>query len=120
MPKALRDAGWALETMDERYSPLASMRVADATWIAEASSRGDVLLTKDLAVARNPLEAHAIWGSRARVFGLANANIGMPWMAEWFLSHEEEIVDMALRASGPYVVAVNAQARLRRVRLVHL
>lgn len=119
LPKALRDAGWVLETMDERYGSPTSMRVSDTQWIAEASSRGNVLLTKDLAVARNPLEAQAIWAYQARVFGLSNANIGMPDMAEWFLSQEERIVEMALRASGPYVVAVSGQAGLRRVRLAH-
>lgn len=94
------------------------MRLSDAQWIGEATIRGDVLLTKDLAVARNPLEAQAIWAHGARVFGLANANLGMPQMADWFLAQEESIVAMALRAPGPYVIAVTMK-HLRRVRLAY-
>ena len=57
VPGALRAAGWVLETMDERYGVQHSQHISDTQWIEEATSNGDVLLSKDLRIARNPLEA---------------------------------------------------------------
>ena len=67
VPQTLRDAGWALETMDERYGKDGSQHVQDTQWIEEATLAGDDLLGKDLAIARNPLEAQVIYMSSARV-----------------------------------------------------
>jgi hypothetical protein len=52
VPDALRQAGWTLETMDERYGKTPSQEVKDTQWIEEATLTGDVLLCKDLAVAQ--------------------------------------------------------------------
>jgi hypothetical protein len=52
VPEALRQAGWMLETMDERYGKAESQKIKDTQWIEEASLAGDVLLCKDLAIAR--------------------------------------------------------------------
>jgi hypothetical protein len=71
VPDALRQAGWTLETMDERHGKTQSQQVKDTQWIEEATMAGDVLLCKDLAVAHNPLEAQVIYMSSARVFGRA-------------------------------------------------
>ena len=56
VPRALRAAGWTLETMDERYGADQSQSIQDAQWIEEATLAGDVLLCKDLAITQNPLE----------------------------------------------------------------
>ncbi|WP_173078320.1 hypothetical protein [Phytohabitans rumicis] len=112
----LRQAGWDLVTMDERYGVTASQSVSDEDWIAEAASRGEVLLCKDLAIARNQLEAEAVFRADARVFALANANITGIAAAECFLAHEVTIWSMARRVPGPYVVSVST-GRLRRCRL---
>lgn len=52
VPRALRAAGWALETMDERYGTDRSQNIQDTQWIEEATVAGDVLLCKDLAIAQ--------------------------------------------------------------------
>lgn len=44
VPEALRRAGWALETMDERYGKKESQEIKDPQWIEEASLNGDVIL----------------------------------------------------------------------------
>jgi hypothetical protein len=54
VPRALRAAGWTLETMDERYGADQSQHIQDTQWIEEATLVGDVLLCKDLAIAQNP------------------------------------------------------------------
>jgi len=46
VPRALRAAGWMLETMDERYGAGQSQSIRDAQWIEEATLAGDVLLAQ--------------------------------------------------------------------------
>lgn len=88
VPRALRAAGWVLETMDERYGADRSQEIQDAQWIEEATLRGDILLCKDLAIARNALEAQVIYMTSARVFALSSASLAGPVMAQWYLGNE--------------------------------
>ena len=119
VPQALRAAGWQIETMDERYGVEPSQLISDVQWIEEATLAGDVLLAKDLRIARNVLEATAVYQTSARVFALARRDIDGPTMAQYFLDNESRIMSMAGRAAGPYVVAVSREG-LRRVRLNHM
>ena len=119
VPQGLRQAGWTLETMDERYGKAVSQEIHDAQWIEEAALAGDVLLCKDLAIAHNPLEAQVVYMTSARVFALSRANLSGPDMARWYATHEAKIVATALRADGPYVMSVNPLYGLRRVKLAY-
>lgn len=119
VPQALRDAGWVLETMDERYGKDESQNIEDTRWIEEATLAGEVLLCKDLAIAHNPLEAQVVFMSGARVFGLSNASLSGRVMAEWFLDHEARIIHAALRINGPFFMSVNPSYSLRRVGLAY-
>ena len=119
VPGALRAAGWTLETMDERYGAGQSQNVQDTRWIEEATLAGDVLLCKDLAIAQNPLEAQVVYMTSARVFGLSNASITGPMMAQWYLDNEARIIKAASGAAGPYVMAVNPAYGLRRAKLAY-
>lgn len=119
VPRALRAAGWTLQTMDERYGADLSQTIPDTQWIEEATMSGDILLCKDLAIAQNPLEAQTIYMTSARVFAIARANITGPAMAQWYLDKEADIVKTGLRAKGPYVMAIHPSYRLRRVKLAY-
>jgi hypothetical protein len=119
VPRALRASGWTLETMDERYGADQSQSIQDAQWIEEATLAGDVLLCKDLAIAQNPLEAQAVYMSGERGFALSNAQVTGNVMSQWYLGNEAKIVKTALRAKGPYVMAVNPSYGLRRARLAY-
>ena len=119
VPRALRAAGWVLETMDERYGADQSQNIQDTQWIEESTLAGDVLLCKDLAIAQNPLEAQVVYMNSARLFGLSNASITGPAMARWYLDNEARIVRAASRAAGPYVMAVNPAYGLRRTKLAY-
>lgn len=119
VPDALRQAGWLIETMDERYGKGESQRIFDTQWIEEAALGGDVLLCKDLAIAHNPLEARVIYMTSARVFALSSASLCGSTMAQWYLDNEAKIVAAASRADGPYVMAVNPSYSLRRVKLTY-
>jgi PIN like domain len=102
--------------MDERYGADASQLVQDTQWIEEATDGGDVLLCKDLRIAKNPLEAAAIYRTSARAFALSRGDIDGPTMVRRFVDNEQRIFRMAQRAPGPYVVSVSDEG-LRRVRL---
>ena len=119
VPRALRAAGWTLETMDERYGADQSQSIQDAQWIEEATLAGDVLLCKDLAIAQNPLEAQTVYMTGARGFALSNARVTGNVMSQWYLNNEAKIIKTALRAKGPYVMAVNPSYGLRRARLAY-
>ncbi|MFD6950337.1 MULTISPECIES: hypothetical protein [unclassified Nocardiopsis] len=112
--KALREQGWRLETMDERYGKQASQNIQDVQWISEATSNGDVLLCKDLRIASNPLEARCIYMNNSRVFGLKNRHMTGPQMADLFISMGTKIGNMARGANGPYVVSVSSDSLKRR------
>jgi PIN like domain len=119
VPRALRQTGWNIETMDERYGADQSQSIQDVRWIEEATLTGDVLLGKDLAIARNSLEAQVVYMSGARAFALSNASLAGADMARWYLKHEAQIVRTALRVDGPYVMFVNPSYGLRRTRLAY-
>lgn len=119
VPQTLRQAGWRLETMDERYGQSASQKIPDTRWVEEAALAGDVLLGKDLAIAHNALEAQVIYMTSARVFALSKANLTGPDMAQWYLASEAKIIAAALRADGPYVMSVSSSYGLRRVKLAY-
>jgi hypothetical protein len=71
----LREAGWHVVTMDDRYGKSLSQAVSDVEWIRDAAGRGEVLLCKDRRIAKNPLEVEIIRYSSARVFAIASASI---------------------------------------------
>ena len=112
VPQALREAGWVLETMDERYGADGSQHVPDVQWIEEATLRGDILLCKDLAIARNPVEARVVYTSGARMFALANARMVGKEMSSAFLGNEAQIIHVARRVTEPFAVGHDG---LRRV-----
>ncbi|MBB4920465.1 PIN-like domain-containing protein [Streptosporangium saharense] len=116
VPNALREAGWVVETMDERYGKDDSQRIADTQWIEEATLRGDLLICKDLAITHNAVEARVIYMSGARVFALAKANVVGREMAELLLANEERIIEAARRVAEPFVFAVSHNG-LRRTRI---
>jgi PIN like domain len=116
VPTALRGAGWILETMDERYGKDVSQRISDIQWVEEATNNGDVLLCKDLRIAKNPLEAAVVDRVSARVFGLKDRNVSGATMVAHLLGNQVAIFQMARRAAGPYVVSVDDSAAPRPLR----
>ena len=115
VPEGLRAAGWIVTTMDERYGREASQGIADTTWIRDASRAGEVVITKDRAIAKRPLEAEAIYYSEARVFAIASAQITGPEQLERLLSNASRIERLSIQP-GPWVFGVYADD-VRRLRL---
>jgi hypothetical protein len=102
--------------MDERYGADKAPKIGDVEWITDAAENDDVILCKDLRIARNPLEAATVDRTMARAFGLARRDIDGQAMVRCFLEQEPAIFRMARRARGPYVVSVSRNG-LRRMTL---
>lgn len=117
VPSGLRAAGWVVTTMDERYGVNASQSIADATWIRDACLQGDVIITKDRAIAKRPLEAEAIFYSEARVLTIASAQITGPEQLARLLDNAPQIERM-MPQPGPWVLALYAD-NVRRIRLAY-
>jgi hypothetical protein len=113
VPASLREAGWDIVTMRERYGNAVAQRLDDVTWITEMSAEGFVLLTADSRIVRNELEAVAILEANAVVFMLPTGNLTGEEMAARFLHHQDAI-EREATSSGPAGFAVYAN-RLSRV-----
>lgn len=115
VPAGLREHGWQVTTMDERYGAAASQDVADVDWIREASALGECLLTKDVAIARNPVEAEVIFNCDARVFTVTSARLTGPDMLARLVLHEGTVFRWARRVPPPFVLGLGptGTARLR-------
>lgn len=117
VPSGLRAVGWVVTTMDERYGVKASQSIDDATWIRDACLQGEVIITKDRAIAKRPLEAEAIYYSEARVLTIASAQITGPEQLARLLDNSSRIERM-IPQPGPWVFAVYADD-VRRIRLAY-
>jgi hypothetical protein len=116
VPGGRRARGWLLTTMDERYGADRSQQVADVDWIREASARGECLLTKDVAIARNPSEAQMVVACDARVFAITNSRITGPQMLARLIQHEAAVFRWAQRSRPPFVLGLGP-LRAERLRL---
>lgn len=102
--------------MNERYGSAAAQRLADADWIRDAAERDEAILCKGMAIARNPLEAEAVWFSNAKVFAIASAQITGEQMIQRVGAHQMAIVRWTKRTSGPFVAGIY-EGGLRRLEL---
>jgi PIN like domain len=86
--------------MDERYGVDSSQLISDVQWIEEATDQGDVLLTKDLRIAVNPLEAATVDRVSAHAFGLARRDVDGPTMGRYSRQSASHIPPPAPAATG--------------------
>lgn len=102
--------------MDERYGFEVSQEIADIDWIRDASERGECILTKDTAIARNPVEARIVNMCEARVITVTNQRVPAVTALGWLVENEAAIVRWALRTTAPFVLGVYPQ-RVQRLRI---
>jgi hypothetical protein len=101
----LRAEAWAVTTMDERYGVDRSQNIDDPSWIREASRRGEILLSKDRAIAKRPLEAEAIYYTAAKTLVVSSARVTGAEILAWLIANESAIERLASR-EGPWVFGV--------------
>ncbi|MCA0294464.1 MAG: hypothetical protein LCH96_03945 [Actinobacteria bacterium] len=116
IPHGLREAGWLVTTMDERYGFERSQAVADVDWIRESSQRGECIITKDTAIARNPVEARVVHMCTARVITVTNQRVSAATVLGWLITNQAAIMRWAGRTPPPFVLGVY-EKRVQRLRL---
>lgn len=115
VPQGLRDAGWTIETMDERYGPARSQDILDADWIADAARRDDVLLTSDRKIGKIPVQAYVIRAVSARIV-VVDANLTAASQVERLTGRAPQILALIEHREGPWIVSAGAVG-LRELRL---
>ena len=110
--EALTEAGLVVHTMASVYGERIGQGLADETWLRDVGTRGWVVLMKDDAIRRRPLERDALIDGGVRAFCLANAQLRGEEMARLFVENRHRILRQA-RQPGPYIYGVY-QGRIGR------
>jgi hypothetical protein len=108
IPDGLRDAGWSIVTMRERYGRLDAQSLADVDWIADSAARGELMLTADKMIAKRPREAHVVTEAAARVIALSDGRKTASEQLEQILKFEKSI-RKAAALPGPFVLSLSTR-----------
>jgi hypothetical protein len=103
--EALVAAGLVVHTMASVYGERIGQGLTDETWLRDVGDRGWVVLMKDDAIRRRPLERHALVAGDVRAFCLANAQLRGEEMARRFVDNRDRILRQA-KQPGPYIYGV--------------
>ncbi len=106
---ALRAAGEKVALHEEHFGKGAQ----DVEWLAFAAQRKWLILTKDNAIARNPLEMAVVKETGACVFALASAQMTGPEMAEAFVLARHRMRQFARKFKGPFIAKVYRDGRVK-------
>ena len=95
--EGIRAAGLSVEVMDDHFDD----DTVDADWIPVVAKKGWIIVTKDHAILRKPLERAALSNSRASYVGLAAKRMTGPKMATVIGEHIMKIHDTLVAAERP-------------------
>jgi PIN like domain len=105
LPDALRELGFVVHTMRSVFGPEAEESVPDVVWLEQAGRAGWVVLTKDDAIRRRPVELQALAAHGVRAFCLTNANLTGEQQRDRFLANINRMLQRS-RRPGPWICAV--------------
>src|SRR5215210_3444064 len=105
VPDALRACGLVVHTMASVYGERIGQSLNDETWLRDVGRRGWVVLMKDDAIRRRPLEREALIEGGVRAFCLTNAQLRGEEQARRFVENRHRIIRQA-RQPGPYIYGV--------------
>jgi hypothetical protein len=108
VPTALREAGFAVETMRDRYGERRAQRILDVEWLAYVGPTGMVVLMKDKRIRTRPAERQAVLRHAVRCLGVASGNMTGEAMAAAFVARRSRIL-RACESPGPFVYQVHAR-----------
>lgn len=112
VPAALREAGFEVETMRERYGERRAQRILDVEWLADVGPAGLVVLMKDKRIRTRPAEQRAVRTYAVRCFCVASGNLTGPATAAAFVAMRSRIL-RACETDGPFVYQVHAKGLTR-------
>lgn len=108
---ALAQAGYQAVAHDDQFP----QDTPDADWLATASAKGWIVLTKDSAIRRNPMERSAYREAHARVFVLTSQNMTAADMAAAFIAAMPRILARVEDTQAPFVFAVRRNGDVERL-----
>jgi predicted nuclease of predicted toxin-antitoxin system len=108
---ALKVAGYEAVAHDDQFP----QDTPDAEWLATAGRRGWIILTKDSAIRRNPLERAAYREAGARVFVLTSQSMTAADMAAAFIAAMPRIFARVTDTPAPFVFAVRRNGEVERL-----
>jgi predicted nuclease of predicted toxin-antitoxin system len=111
--RTLRDAGWTVELHDDHFAE----DTLDETWLLEVGAKGWVVLTKDKAIRRRPVERAAIIAARVRMFTLSGGNMTGQEMAEVYLANQSRITRFLNKNPPPFIATVYRDAPIALCRM---
>ena len=111
--EALLECGLVVHTMASVYGERIGQGLKDETWLRDVGERGWVVLMKDDAIRRRPLERDALIAGGVRAFCLANAQLRGDEMARRFVENRHRILRQAMQP-GPYIFGVY-ESRIARL-----
>ena len=82
----------------------------DEVWLPEVAREGWVILTKDKAIRRRPIERNALIASGARTFVLTSGNMRGDEMAQVLIGHLRRMERVVARTKPPFIAIVTRTA----------
>ncbi len=113
LPAALAALGYKVHTLASVYGEDTAQKLDDEEWLQEAGKRNWVVLMKDAAIRRRPIEREALSHAGVRAFCLTNAQLRGAEQTARFVDNIGRIVRQA-DTPGPYIYGVYA-GHLRRL-----
>jgi hypothetical protein len=104
VPTALRAAGVNVTTYAELYPH--DPKVEDHVWIPEVTGRGWVILTKDKAIRRTPVEIEVLRNANARYVCLSAGNMRGDEQAACLIEHWRTVDSVVVHKPVPLIVSV--------------
>jgi hypothetical protein len=103
--EGLRAIGLTVHSMADVYGEKRAQLLPDEVWLRDAGKNDWIVLTKDDAIRRRPVERDALIEAAVRVFCLTNRNMRGAEQTERFISNRHRILRQAGK-SGPYIYGV--------------
>jgi hypothetical protein len=100
----LRASGLRVEFHADHFADDAD----DQTWISEVGQRGWVVLTKDKAISKRPVELHAVEAAQVRMFTLATGNMTGEQMASVFAANRLKMGRFIKKHPPPFIARVSS------------
>lgn len=110
--EGLRTCGLTVYSMADIYGEKHAQRLLDEVWLRDAGKNGWIVLTKDDAIRRRPVERDALTEAAVRVFCLTNRHLRGTQQTERFVANRHRILRQA-RKPGPFIYGVYEQGLKR-------
>ena len=102
---ALQKAGLKVEFHQDHFAEDAD----DETWITAVGQRGWVVLTKDKAIGRKPIELQAVQVANVRMFSLSRGNMTGEDMGRVFVENLLNMGRLIKKHPAPFIARVTAR-----------